>query len=544
MRMRPFQIEPEDPSIMHIRRALLSVSDKTGLVDLARGLTAYGIELLSTGGTARALRDAGLAVTEVAEVTGFPEMLDGRVKTLHPRIHGGLLAIRNDPNHEAQLRAESIRPIDLLVVSLYPFEATLAAPATTVAEAIEQIDIGGPAMLRSAAKNFEGVAVVVDPADYARLLQELADRAGALTRATRLRLARKAFAHVARYDMAIAGFFDRLPEDADLAAPLAAVAPPAGFPALLDLRLEKLQDLRYGENPHQQAALYRDLAARGGLAAARQLHGKELSYNNLLDLSAAWNLVGEFDAPVAAIIKHNNPCGVAAGARLVDAYVRARDTDPVSAFGGIIAVNRTVDAAVAEAIAATFVEAVIAPAYADDALALLRTKKNLRLIELSSAMSHEPSAMNYEVRQISGGMLVQSRDAADLIPDDLKIVSRRAPSPAEDAALRFAWRVAKHVKSNAIVLADATGTVGIGAGQMSRVDSVRLAIQKACLPTQGTVLASDAFFPFRDGVDEAAQAGITAVIQPGGSLRDAEAIAAADAHGMAMLCTGMRHFRH
>jgi phosphoribosylaminoimidazolecarboxamide formyltransferase/IMP cyclohydrolase len=455
-----------------------------------------------------------------------------------------LLAIRNDPNHEAQLRAESIRPIDLLVVSLYPFEATLAAPATTVAEAIEQIDIGGPAMLRSAAKNFEGVAVVVDPADYAGLLQELADRGGALARETHLRLARKAFTHVARYDMAIAAFFARLPEDADLAAPLAALAPPAGFPAFLDLRLEKLQDLRYGENPHQQAALYRDLTARGGLAAARQLHGKELSYNNLLDLSAAWNLVGEFDEPVAAIIKHNNPCGVAVAARLVDAYVRARDTDPVSAFGGIIAVNRTVDAAIAEAIAATFVEAVIAPSYAEDALAILRAKKNLRLLELPRAANREPRAAGREFRQIGGGMLVQLPDAADLIPADLKVVSRRAPSATEEAALRFAWRVAKHVKSNAIVLADSAGTVGIGAGQMSRVDSVRLAIQKACFPTQGSVLASDAFFPFRDGVDEAAKAGITAVIQPGGSLRDAEAITAADEHGLAMLFTGMRHFRH
>jgi len=527
--------------MIRVHRALLSASNKDGLVQFARGLAELGIELVSTGGTARLLREAGLVVTDVAEVTGFPEMLDGRVKTLHPRIHGGLLGIRGNAEHARQMAAQGITPIDLLAITLYPFEATVESPDATVAEAIEQIDIGGPAMIRSAAKNFAGVAVIVNPADYGAVLDELRRNAGSLSQPTRLALAAKAFAHTARYDARIAGLFDRL---------TSALGSHVSFPPLLDLRLEKLQDLRYGENPHQRAALYRDLSASGGLAAARKLQGKELSYNNLLDLHAAWELIREFEEPVAAIIKHSNPCGVASALTLCEAYARARETDPVSAFGVIIAVNRPLDAPTARAIAGTFVEAVIAPGYAEEALVLLQGKKNLRLLELPLAHGSRPPASGgypadgYEVRRITGGMLVQERDTADLDPNALTVATKRSPSETEMRGLRFAWRVAKHVKSNAIVLTEAQATVGIGAGQMSRVDAVRLAIQKAKLPTRGTVLASDAFFPFPDGVHEAAKAGVSAIIQPGGSVRDAEVIAAADEYDLAMVFTGIRHFRH
>jgi phosphoribosylaminoimidazolecarboxamide formyltransferase / IMP cyclohydrolase len=539
-------------TIHRIQRAILSVSDKTGLVDFARGLAALGITLCSTGGTARCLRDAGLSIVDVAAVTGFPEMLDGRIKTLHPAVHGGLLAVRDNPDHLRQIAAQGIAPIDLLVLTLYPFEATLARPDASVAEAIEQIDIGGPAMLRSAAKNFEGVAVVVESADYPALLAELAAHGGALTRATRLGLARKAFAHVAHYDAAIAAFFDRLPAGADPAAPLAALVAPGArpaasdsFPPHLSVRLEKVQDLRYGENPHQRAALYRNPAEPGGLTAARQLQGKGLSYNNLLDLQAAWDLAGEFDGPAAVIVKHTNPCGAATGADLAAAYRRARETDPVSAFGGIIALNRPLDRSTAEAIAETFVEAVLAPGYAAEALAVLRGKKSLRLLEMPAGPAgREAQLAAPTLRRITGGMLAQDPDAITLDPAALRTVTRRGPTASEQVALRLAWAVAKHVRSNAIVLADMAGTIGVGAGQMSRVDAVRLAIQKACLPTRGAALGSDAFFPFRDGVDAAAAAGITAIIQPGGSVRDAEAIAAADEHGLAMQFTGIRHFRH
>jgi phosphoribosylaminoimidazolecarboxamide formyltransferase / IMP cyclohydrolase len=534
--------------MIRVRRALLSVSDKTGLLDFARGLADLSIELLSTGGTARVLRDAGLTVTDVADVTGFPEMLDGRVKTLHPRIHGGLLAVRDNPEHERQMRAHGIAPIDLVVVNLYPFEATLARPDVTLAEAIEQIDIGGPALLRSAAKNFAAVAVVADPAEYPGVLATLRQNAGALPAGTLLGLARKAFAHTARYDARIAGFFDRLAAHGDRMhpdSPVSALAAQPAFPHRLNLRLEKLQDLRYGENPHQRAAFYRDLDRSAGLAGAQQLHGKELSYNNLLDLHAAWELSREFGAPVAVIAKHGNPCGVATAETLLDAYTRAHAADPLSAFGGIIALNRPLDGATAHAIAATFVEAVVAPAYAEDAVAVLREKKNLRLIEFpASGADAAQAGEGFDLRRVSGGVLLQDRDSATLDPSTLRTVTRRPPSEVERRALLFAWSVAKHVKSNAIVLTTEHATVGIGAGQMSRVDAVKLAIVKGGSGTRGTVLASDAFFPFRDGVDAAAAAGVTAIIQPGGSVRDAEVIAAADEHGMAMVFTGIRHFRH
>ena len=527
---------------------MLSVSDKAGVIAFARGLADLSVDLLSTGGTARALRDAGLTVTDVAEVTGFQEMLDGRVKTLHPRIHAGLLAVRGNPEHERQLAAHGIGHIDLAAVNLYPFEATLTRPDVTLSEVIEQIDIGGPALLRSAAKNFTDVAVIADPADYPAVLADLQKNDGTLPAATRVDLARKAFAHTARYDALIAGLFERLSAEGARIhpeSPLSALAHGPAFPRLLHLRLEKLQDLRYGENPHQRAAFYRELGRRDGLAAARQLHGKDLSYNNLLDLHAAWELGREFDNPTAVIAKHRNPCGVATGENLLDAYTQAHAADPLSAFGGIIAVNRPVDGATAGAIAATFVEAVVAPAYTEEALAVLRDKKNLRLLEFpAGGAGAGPADEGFELRRVSGGILVQDRDGATLGPAGLRTVTRRSPSEAERRALLFAWNVVKHVKSNAIVLSTQRATVGIGAGQMSRVDSVKLAITKAGAAARGTVLASDAFFPFRDGVDAAAAAGVTAVIQPGGSVRDAEVIAAADDHGMAMLFTGIRHFRH
>jgi phosphoribosylaminoimidazolecarboxamide formyltransferase/IMP cyclohydrolase len=529
-----------------VRRALLSVSDKTGLVPFASGLVGLGVGLISTGGTARVLREAGLPVTDVAEITGFPEMLDGRVKTLHPRIHGGLLGIRGNPEHERQMAAQGIAPIDLVAISLYPFEATIGKPDISLAQAIENIDIGGPAMLRSAAKNFQDVAVLVDPADYPTVLEELARNHGALSPSTRFGLARKAFAQTARYDAMIAGFLEsgNLTDEGTWLPMLgtrdAALGARRSFPSLLHVRLEKLQELRYGENPHQRAAFYRNLDLTGGIASARQLHGKELSYNNIVDLHAAWELAREWTEPVVVIIKHTNPCGVATAGELVQAYTRARETDPVSAYGGILGMNRPLDAATAREIASTFVEAVVAPSYTPEALTILRDKKNLRVLELSQ----EEGAGGFEMRRVSGGMLVQDRDDVDLDPASLMVATRRAPADAEMQALRFAWRVAKHVKSNAIVLATAQATVGIGAGQMSRVDSVRLARMKANFPTQGTTLASDAFFPFRDGVDAAAEAGVTAIVQPGGSVRDAEVIAAADEHGIAMVFTGIRHFRH
>jgi phosphoribosylaminoimidazolecarboxamide formyltransferase/IMP cyclohydrolase len=523
-----------------VRRALLSASDKTGLVPLAFGLVGLGVELISTGGTGRVLREAGLPATDVAQLTGFPEILDGRVKTLHPRVHGGLLGIRGNPEHERQMAAERIVPIDLVAVTLYPFESTIGEWDVSLTRAIENIDIGGPAILRSAAKNFQSVAVLVEPLDYPKVLDELKQNDGLLSLTTRFALAQKAFAHTARYDAMITSFLERgvLAADGTWSTPR---EKQGAFPSILHVRLEKLQELRYGENPHQRAAFYRDLALRDGIASARQLHGKELSYNNIMDLHAAWELACEWTDPVVVIIKHTNPCGVATAGELVQAYMRARDADPVSAYGGILGMNRPLDAATAREIASTFVEAIVAPRYAPEALAILQDKKNLRLLELPQQEDRRPG---YEMRRVSGGMLIQDRDDVDLHPASLKVVTRRVPGDTEMEALRFAWRVVKHVKSNAIVLATAQATVGIGAGQMSRVDSVRLARMKANTPTRGAALASDAFFPFRDGIDVAAEGGVTAVIQPGGSVRDAEIIAAADEHGMAMIFTGIRHFRH
>jgi phosphoribosylaminoimidazolecarboxamide formyltransferase/IMP cyclohydrolase len=513
-------------------QAILSVSDKAGLVEFARGLARLGVGLISTGGTAKTLRDAGLAVTDVSALTGFPEMLDGRVKTLHPKVHGGILARWDDPNHARQAEAHGIGRIDLVVVNLYPFEATIRRPGVTRDEAIENIDIGGPAMIRSAAKNHAHVGVVVDPADYPEVLAELERQGGALSEATRGRLAQKAYAHTARYDTLIA---DYLARDGATGA--------GAWPAQLTLRLARVQTLRYGENPHQSGALYRGEGEPPyGIAAAEQLQGKELSYNNLVDLHAAFECALAFDEPVAVIVKHMNPCGVALDAAQAEAYRRARACDPVSAYGGVLAFNQPLEPETAREIASTFVEAVAAPDVTPEARAILKDRKNLRLLRVPAPP--DPRVPYWDARRIRGGWVVQESDAADLDPAALKVVSRRSPTDAEMRALRFAWKVAKHVKSNAIVLARERETVGVGAGQMNRVDSVRIAVSKAQGPTAGAVMASDAFFPFRDGVDAAAAAGVTAVIHPGGSIRDAEVLAAADEHDMAMVLTGMRHFRH
>ncbi len=525
-----------------VTRALLSVSDKTGLVEFARALAARGIDLVSTGGTHRALADAGIAVTEVAELTRFPEMMDGRVKTLHPAVHGGLLAVRDNPEHQAALAAHGLAPIDLLVVNLYPFEATLAAGQPYDA-CVENIDVGGPAMIRAAAKNHADVAVVVDVGDYAGILAELEASAGALGAETRRRLAQKAFARTASYDAAIANW---------LSGEIGGDAAPAfrAFGGTLG------QSLRYGENPHQTAAFYRAPGlARPGIATARQVQGKALSYNNLNDTDAAFECVGEFDparTSAVAIIKHANPCGVAEGASLVEAYERALACDPVSAFGGIVALNRPLDAEAARRIVEIFTEVIIAPDASEEAKAIVAAKKNLRLL-LAGGLP-DPRRAGDTVRSVAGGLLVQGRDAAVVDDMDLRVVTRRAPSEAELADMRFAYRVAKHVKSNAIVYAKGGATVGIGAGQMSRVDSSITAARKAAEAAQrlglpeslakGSAVASDAFFPFADGLLAAADAGATAVIQPGGSMRDDEVIEAADDAGLAMVFTGVRHFRH
>jgi phosphoribosylaminoimidazolecarboxamide formyltransferase/IMP cyclohydrolase len=526
-----------------MRRALISVHDKTGVVEFARGLAGLGFEVVSTGGTARLLRESGVPVRDVAEVTGFPEMLDGRVKTLHPRIHGGILARRDAPEHLAALGEHGIAPIDLVVVALYPFEATVARAGVTLDEAIEQIDIGGPTMIRAAAKNHGAVAVVTDPGQYAGVLAELRAGGGTLSAATRARLAQEAFRRTAQYDAAIAAYL-RSPEAAASVAPRA----PEEFPHPLRLEAERALTLRYGENPHQTAAFYRPVGGPAlGLGAAKQLHGPALGYNNLLDFSAALGLLLEFDAPAAVVIKHTNPCGAALGASVGEAMARAKASDPVSIYGGIVGVNRTLDLPVVEALAGIFVEVLFAPAHAADALdELRRTKKRCRVFEVPCDRAALPARLT-EYRGVLGGLLAQTADLADLDEAALRVVTRRAPTAAELGALRFAWRVGKHVKSNAIVLATAEQVVGVGAGQMNRVDSARLAVQRARavgLPTAGTVCASDAFFPFRDGLDVVAEAGATAVIQPGGSLRDEEVIAAADAHGLAMVFTGIRHFRH
>ena len=526
-------------NIRRIARALISVSDKTGLIDFARALAERGVELVSTGGTHKALSDAGLRVTEVSELTGFPEMMDGRVKTLHPKVHGGLLAIRDNKDHAGAMQTHGIRPIDLLVVNLYPFEATVAKGGD-FETCIENIDIGGPAMIRAASKNHNDVAVVVDVADYATVLDELKAHNGT-TLALRKQLAAKAYARTAVYDAAISNWF--------------ALELGDNAPAFRAFGGKLTEALRYGENPHQQAAFYRSPEQRAGVATARQVQGKQLSYNNLNDTDAAYECVAEFDpkrTAAVAIIKHANPCGVAEGANILDAYAKALRCDPVSAFGGIVALNRTLDAEAARAITEIFTEVIIAPDATDEAIAIVGAKKNLRLL-LAGGLP-DPRGNGLTVKSLAGGLLVQSRDNAVVDDMDLKVVTRRAPTNAELADLAFAFRIAKHVKSNTIVYAKDRATVGIGAGQMSRVDAARIAARKAEDAakegglkeplTKGSVVASDAFFPFADGLLVTIEAGATAVIQPGGSMRDNEVIKAADDHGVAMVLTGTRHFRH
>lgn len=518
-----------------IERALISVSDKAGLAELSQSLHEMGVKLISTGGTASFIRERKIPVIDVSEYTGFPEILDGRVKTLHPKIHGGLLGMREKPSHQAQMKAQDIQTIDMVVVNLYPFRETAAREGSTYPEVIEQIDIGGPSMIRSAAKNHSSVAVVTDPRDYGWILEELKTHGGVLSDTTRFILAQKAFAATASYDSAIAAYFSERVWSAEGAKKQDGMMPSSEV-----LSLEKVTDLRYGENPHQRAALYRKISEPSfGVAGADVLHGKELSYNNLLDSDAAWNLVLEFDQPAASVIKHTNPCGVAQSGMLVDAYTLARDCDPASAFGSVIALNRTVDAKTATEIGKTFVEVVLAPDFANDALAILQQKKNIRLLKVKS---DEPIALQH--RQIGGGFLVQDKDVHFLRPEELKVVTKRPPTPEELEALQFGWRVVKHVKSNAIVFANDSRMLGIGAGQTSRVDAVKWGAQKATLPLQGCALASDAFFPFPDGLLVAAGYGVRAIIQPGGSVRDAEVIDAANENDIAMVFTGIRHFKH
>ena len=512
-----------------IQRALISVTDKTGVVDFARALSKLGIEVISTGGTFRVLKEAGIApLREVAEVTEFPEMLDGRVKTIHPRIAGGILAMRSRPEHMRAIAEHGIPPIDLVCVNLYEFEKIAARKDATLEELIENIDIGGPTMIRAAAKNWQDVAVVTAASDYAAIIEELQGHDGILSDDSHWRLAKKAFATTAAYDRSVSA---RLAE-----------IPPTGetLPAVLDIRAPRRLALRYGENPHQAAALYASSAT--GIAGAEQLQGKELSYNNLVDLDAAWQLIAEFDVPASAIIKHTNPCGCAEGATLAESYLRAFQADPISAYGGVLAFNRILDGETASEVAKTFIEAIAAPDYAADALRILKERRNLRLLKVA-AVSAE-----LVVKSISGGFLAQTPDVHRLSRPETQVKTRRAPTDAEWAALEFGWRVAKHVKSNAIVYArvveGAGQAISAGAGQMSRVDSVKFGAIKAVLPLAGSVVASDAFFPFADGVEEAARHGITAVIQPGGSVRDEEVIAAADRLGLAMVFTGVRHFRH
>ena len=563
----------ENKGLRKVRRALLSVSDKSGIVEFARELERFEVEIISTGGTAKALREAGVSVRDISDVTGFPEMMDGRVKTLHPRIHGGLLALRDNEAHVAAMLEHGIEAIDMVVVNLYPFEETIARDGVTLEEAVEQIDIGGPAMIRSAAKNFRDVAVITSHEMYRRILDELQEHNGALTLGTRGQLARLAYMRTAFYDSTIFSYLtDELSEqdaaqwkilpsipvvasimeihvklfaeamkDLEVENTNGANGEAEEFDSFTDLYLNKLTDLRYGENPHQIAALYEvENEDRGGVAHAELLGGKEMSYNNYVDADAAWQFVCDFEETACAIIKHTNPAGVGTGASLEEAYQRALATDPVSAFGGIVAFNRTVDEPAARAVTEIFTEVIIAPDYEEQAIEALRAKKNLRILRAGAAGRVE----GFEYKQITGGMLAQTRDAHQLTRDDLKVVTRRAPTDEEIRALLFAWTVCKHTKSNAIVYAREGQTVGVGAGQMSRVDSVKLGAMRAQLPLAGSVLASDAFFPFRDGVDEAARHGITAIIQPGGSVRDEEVIAAADEHGLAMVFTGIRHFKH
>jgi len=519
-----------------VRRALLSVTDKTGLVEFARVLASHGVDLVSTGGTSRALREAGLGVRDISDLTGFPEMLDGRVKTLHPKVHGGILHIRGNAEHEAAVAEHAIEPIDMVVVNLYAFEKTSRKPGVEFADVIENIDIGGPSMVRSAAKNFADVAIVTSVADYALLTEELAANAGSLTRATRWRLAKAAFAVTAAYDAGIATALESIeaPEGK-------AVFKTDVLPETVRVIDPLAQTLRYGENPHQKAALYVDGSGKG-VAAAEQLQGKELSYNNIVDLDACWELVSEFDEPAVAIIKHTNPCGASTGATVAEAYRRALEGDPVSAFGSVIGINREVDGEAAEEIAKLFVEAIVAPSFSAEAVERFAAKKNLRLVKI------HPAETRRILKQVSGGLLVQDADKLKIAEADLKVATERKPTAEEMRALLFAWRVCKHVKSNAIVyarFADGHGqTVGVGAGQMSRVDAAKFGALKAILPLAGTVAASDAYFPFPDGLEAIVAAGATAVIQPGGSVNDPKVIEAANRLGIAMVFTGVRHFRH
>jgi phosphoribosylaminoimidazolecarboxamide formyltransferase/IMP cyclohydrolase len=525
------------PTVVPVRTALLSVSQKLGLVTFAQGLAARGVDLFSTGGTHRALMQAGLTVREISQYTGFPEMLDGRVKTLHPKVHGGILVRRDSPEHMQTIAEHGIRPFDLVVVNLYPFEQTIAQPGCAWDDAIEQIDIGGPTLIRAAAKNHAFVAIVTDPEQYAAVLQEI-EKSGGLSFDTRRRLALEAYRRTAHYDRAIAAYFERTGD-----------AEP--FPANLVLEFSRVQSLRYGENPHQQGALYRQRdSGRPTLANSRQIHGKELSYNNLLDLDSALACVAEFADPAAVVIKHNNPCGVACAATLAEAFLRAYEGDPLSAFGCVLSVNRPLDAATAERIAepGRFLEAILAPRFEPEAVRILTTrptwKASVRLVEMGDLGGSPPHAGLWELRRVSGGLLVQTPDVEPDPRGDWKVVTNRQPTDAELCDLDFACRVAKHVKSNAIVLVQDRQVLGVGAGQMSRVDSVEIAVRKAGERVGGSVLGGDAFFPFRDGPDRAAAAGVTAIIQPGGSRRDDDVIAACNEHGMAMIFTGRRHFRH
>jgi len=544
-----------------ISRALISVSNKTYLGEFARSLADFGVEIISTGGTARTLREAGVEARDVSDVTGFPEMMDGRVKTLHPKIHGAFLALRDNAEHVASMREHGIEPIDLVVVNLYPFEETIAKEGVSLEEAVENIDIGGPAMIRSASKNWRDVAVVTDVRLYPQIIEEMRKNDGSLSLETRRRLAALAYTRTASYDLAISSYLAGQLSDDDLAMleplnPLGSLMfidteieeetdanAKTGMPASIDVELTKVTDLRYGENPHQRAALYQQ-GVLDGIAGAVQLHGKEMSFNNYVDVEAAWNLVQDLDETAVAIIKHTNPSGVGIGISNVEAYRRALSTDPVSAFGGIVAFNRAVDAEVARSVSEIFTEVVVAPSYEDDALEVFNSKKNLRVLQAADESGAETKL---EFKQISGGFLIQEKDVHRLTESDLQFATEKRPSDDEIKALLLAWTVCKHVKSNAIVFANGQQTLGVGAGQMNRVDSVRIAATRAerfNLPLKGSVLASDAFFPFRDNIDEAAKYGVSAIIQPGGSVRDEECIKAANEHGISMVFTGIRHFKH
>ena len=540
--------------LVKIRRALISVSDKTGIVEFARELKKFGVEIISTGGTAKSLRDASIDVVDVPDVTGFPEMMDGRIKTLHPKIHGALLGVRENPEHVKAMEKYGIAPIDMVVVNLYPFAKTVLRKNITLEEAIEQIDIGGPALIRSAAKNFTDVAIIISPDMYQEIIDELKQFNGSLSRSTRGRLAWQAFSRAADYDLRITGYLgwkignQQTLLDAGEGAGLPFDAPLPGIYFEQNLKLEKIRDLRYGENPHQIAGLFEfappvHFEERFGIAHARLISGKEMSFNNYVDADAAWQLVCDIAGTACAIIKHTNPAGCAIGSTSESAYRRALATDPNSAFGGIVALNRTVDESAARAISEIFTEVVVAPDYDEDALSVLREKKNLRVLSVGLA-DPNTNDESLDYKRISGGMLVQTPDTRLLRQKDLKVVTNRAPSETEIDDLLFAWTVCKHTKSNAIVYVRDKQTVGVGAGQMSRVDSVKIGAMRAQLPIKGSVLASDAFFPFRDGIDEAAKHGITAIVQPGGSVRDQEVIDAANEHNLAMVFTGVRHFKH